>query len=246
MKGIILAGGMGSRLAPLTQSDNKHFLPVYQRRMIEYPINTLTSAGITDVVLITGGRRPGVFLEYLKDGSKFGIERLYYTHQEGAGGIPAALKLAKPFLEPGESCAVILGDNYFEDGIANGLTEWNKTRVGAHIFLKEVDVPFIFGIAQVDKKTGKVIHLEEKPKVPRSNLAILGGYVFDNKVWEYIESLEPSARGELEITGLLECYMHNGTLGYSTYSGYWNDMGSFESWMEVSKRVCGLCKECQS
>lgn len=234
MKGIILAGGMGTRLAPLTQNDNKHLLPVFQRRMIEYPVKTLVDAGVTDIILITGGKRPGAFLELLKNGKELGIDRLFYTYQEGSGGIAAALKLAEPFMEPFESCVVVLGDNYFEDGISSQLNSWDQT--GSHCFLKPVDYPWDYGVAEVDD-TDRIISLEEKPSNPKSNLAVLGAYCFDYNVWGGLDSIEPSARGELEITDVLESYMKIGDLTYSTYSGYWKDMGSFESWMEVSKRV---------
>ena len=171
MKGIILAGGMGSRLAPLTQNDNKHLLPVYKKRMVEYPIQTLVDAGIQDIILITGGKRPGAFLELLKNGREVGASKLYYSYQEGAGGIAAALKLAKPFIDDDESCVVVLGDNYFEDGLAKQISTWDGC--GARVFLKEVDSPWRFGVAEV--KEGRIISLEEKPSDPKSNLAVLGG-----------------------------------------------------------------------
>jgi len=234
MKGIVLAGGMGSRLSPLTQNDNKHLLPVYNRRMVEYPIQTLVDAGINDIILITGGKRPGAFLELLKNGLDVGVSRIYYTYQQGSGGIAAALKLAEPFLELGEPCIVVLGDNYFEDGLSNQIASWNGH--GSHVFLKEVDCPWVFGIAEVEEGE-RISSIEEKPKSPKSNLAILGAYAFDYNVWKYLDLVTPSHRGELEITDVLTYYMERDELTFSMYEGYWSDMGSFDSWMEVSKRV---------
>lgn len=238
MKGIVLAGGLGSRLQPLTKNENKHYLPVYTKRMIEYPIRTLVRAGIKDIILITGGNKPGEFLGLLKNGKQHGIERLYYTYQEGNGGIADALKLAEPFMEEGEDCAVILGDNYFEQDI----TIPDKV-YGAHIFLKEVDEPWHFGIATISGD--QIISIAEKPKTSESNLAILGCYLFDHHVWDLLERVKPSDRGELEITDLLKEYMGICTpepyISHQFYNGYWSDMGTFESWMEVSNRVKKLC-----
>ncbi len=236
MKGIVLAGGMGTRMLPLTQEDNKHLLPVYKRRMIEYPLLTLVDAGVTDIVLVAGGKRPGAFLELLRNGKSLGIDRLNYTYQEGSGGIADALKLASNFIAPGEPCAVILGDNYFEEGISGGVLDWEKRGRGAHVFLQETDRPWDFGIAEVDYRVG-VTSIEEKPPEPRSNMAILGAYIFDYSVWDKIKEVKPSSRGELEVTDLLKIYMDTADLSYSLYSGFWSDMGSFESWSEVSARV---------
>ncbi len=236
MKGIILAGGMGTRLLPLTKSDNKHLLPVYNRRMIEYPLMTLVDAGIDEIILVTGGQRPGTFLELFQNGSGHGVSKLYYTYQDGNAGIADALKLAEPFLQPGEPCVVILGDNYFDDGISTQIQDWNdRGNSGSHILLKEVDSPWDFGIASV--KDGRVISMEEKPKSPKSNHAIIGCYMFDYDVWSYINSISPSDRGEFEITDVLSCYLENDAITYSAYDGFWNDMGTFESWSEVSARV---------
>lgn len=239
MKGVVLAGGMGTRMLPLTQEDNKHLLPVYKRRMVEYPLLTLVDAGITDIVLVTGGKRPGAFLELLRNGKGLGIDRLNYAYQEGSGGIADALKLASNYIPFGEPCTVILGDNYFEDGILGGVSEWAKRGRGAHVFLKETDRPWDFGIAEVDFRVG-VISIEEKPIDPKSNMAILGVYIFDYSVWERIKEVKPSSRGELEITDLLKFYMNTAELSYSLYSGFWSDMGSFESWSEVSARIAGM------
>lgn len=236
MKGIVLAGGMGTRMLPLTQEDNKHLLPVYKRRMVEYPLLTMVDAGVTDIVLVTGGKRPGAFLELLRNGKSLGIDRLNYAYQEGSGGIAAALKLASNFISPGEPCTVVLGDNYFECGIRDGVLDWTKRGRGAHVFLKETNRPWDFGIAEVDCRVG-VVSIEEKPANPKSNMAILGAYIFDYSVWNKIEEVKPSSRGELEVTDLLKIYMNTADLSYSLYDGYWSDMGSFESWSEVSARV---------
>lgn len=233
MKGIVLAGGMGTRLSPLTRNDNKHLLPVYDKRMVELPLLSLVTAGIKDIILITGGRNPGKFLEIFKNGKSLGARRLYYTYQEGEGGIADALKMAQPFMRPREPCVVILGDNYFEEGIRNQYRSWDKK--GAHVFLKKVDTPWSYGIAEIQKE--KVASIEEKPENPKSDLAIVGCYMFDHTLWEKLESVKPSKRGELEITDVLECYMKEKSLGFSFYEGYWQDMGTFENWMEVSKRI---------
>jgi len=239
MKGIILAGGLGTRLAPLTKDTNKHLLPVYDKLMVEYPIRTLVEAGITDIVLVTGGKRPGAFLEYLKNGRDFGIDRLYYTYQEGNGGIGEALGLAEPFMHPDEGCVVILGDNYFENReiISQNLKVWKTmfAEEGSLVFLRQTETPWHFGIAEV--KDDVIVSIEEKPSEPKSDLAVLGCYAFDAKVWSYLKAIKPSGRGELEITDVLEQYMKTETLGYSMYNGYWNDMGTFQTWMEVSKRA---------
>jgi glucose-1-phosphate thymidylyltransferase len=239
MKGIILAGGTGKRMRPLTLIDNKHLLPVYNKRMIEYPLATLVSAGIDDIILITGGQRAGDFLELLKTGQAYGVKRLYYTYQEGSGGIADALKMAEPFLGRYEPCVVILGDNYFEDGVKAQLRTWMDIGMkGAGILLKQTPNPWEFGIAEV--VDGKVISLEEKPANPKSDLAVLGCYFFDSSVWNFVNQVEPSARGELEITDVLRFYMDSGNLHPHTYEGYWSDMGSFESWTTVSQRVTKL------
>ena len=236
MKGIILAGGMGTRLKPLTDIDNKHLLPVYDRRMIEYPLQTLVDLGVKDVILITGGNRPGMFLELLKNGKNHGVSRLYYTYQEGSGGIADALKLAEPFMTRKEKCIVILGDNYFEGNMKAQYKQWKRgNSAGACVLLKEVDKPWDFGVAEVESE--KVVSLEEKPTEPKSNLAVLGFYMFDHKLWDYIDKINPSGRGELEITDVLKFYMEDDDLSYTMYKDYWSDMGTFESRGEVAGRI---------
>ena len=233
MKGIILAGGLGTRLYPLTKNDNKHLLPVFDRRMVELPMRTLIDAGIEDIILITGGLNPGKFLEVFKNGSSIGAKRIYYTYQEGQGGIPAALKMARPFVGHDESCVVILGDNYFEDGIRDQFQAWDQT--GCSVFLKETDTPEQFGIATL--KDEKIDNIEEKPIQPDSNLAVLGCYMFDSTVWDRLETLSVSGRLELEIAGLLRTYIDDGDIEYFSYAGFWKDMGTFENWMKVSERL---------
>ena len=236
MKGIILAGGMGTRLKPLTEIDNKHLLPVYDRRMIEYPLKTLVDLGIKDIILITGGNRPGMFLELLKNGKSHGISRLYYTYQEGSGGIADALKLAEPFMTRKEKCVVILGDNYFEGDMSKQYRHWKRSaNNGSCVLLKEVEKPWDFGVAEVED--GKVVSLEEKPTNPKSNLAVLGFYMFDHKLWDYINKISPSGRGELEITDVLKFYMNSDDLSYTIYEDFWSDMGTFESRGEVASRI---------
>lgn len=234
MKGICLAGGLGTRLKPLTENNNKHLLPVYNRRMVEFPLNTLVNAGIKDIILVTGGKNPGSFLENFKNGNSFGIERLYYTYQKGAGGIVSALKMAKPFVGHGDSCVVVLGDNYFEKGIGEYFRDWNNK--GAHVLLKGTNTPWEYGIAKIDDNK-KIFDIKEKPLNCDFGFAIVGCYMFDFSLWEKISHIKPSERGELEITDLLRCYMDENSLSYSYYDGYWNDMGTFESWVEVSSRV---------
>ena len=233
MKGIVLAGGLGTRLYPLTRNDNKHLLPVYDKRMVELPLVTLVEGGIKDIILITGGHRPGKFLEIFKNGKGIGADRLYYTYQDGEGGIADALKMARTFMRPKEPCVVILGDNYFENGICHDFRQWNKK--GAHVLLKKVDSPWSYGIAEIEGEN--VVGIEEKPTSPKSNLAIVGCYMFDHTLWSKLEQVEPSKRNELEITEVLKLYMRAQDLTYSFYDGYWQDMGTFENWMEVSRRL---------
>lgn len=239
MKGILLGGGLGTRLLPLTKEENKHFLPVGKQRMIEYPLNALIQASIKDIILVTGGINPGSFLNLLRNGHSRGISHLYYTLQEGEGGIAAALDVARTFVGPEEESVVILGDNYFENGISQAIQEWTNLtsfkRSGAHVILKEVDDPERFGVAEI--KEGKIVSIEEKPSHPKSNLAITGCYGLDEKVWEYIPQLTPSKRGELEIVDILNFYLENNSLTYSIYEGFWSDMGTFDSILEVAQLV---------
>jgi len=235
MKGVVLAGGLGTRLDPLTQYDNKHFLPIYKKRMIEYPILSLVNAGVKDIILITGGRYPGRFLELFKNGRDHGIDHLYYAYQEGEGGIAAALKLARNFVQTDESIMVILGDNYFDTNLNPHLQDYLvRGGAGAQILLSEVPDPGRFGVAEVDPITKNVISLEEKPTDPKSNLAITGCYFFDFRIWEILKTLQPSCRNELEVIDAIKHYWKLNNLIYSKYEGKWKDMGTFSTLLEVS------------
>lgn len=231
MKGIILAGGTGSRLFPLTRVTNKHLLPVYDRPMIYYPLQTLTQAGVKDIMIVSGKGHAGGFLELLGDGHDFGV-RLSYAVQEKPGGIAQALGLAEDFAD-GEKVVVILGDNILEDSIAKAVQDFDAQPEGAKIFLKEVDNPKSFGIAEV--QGSKIVGIVEKPKEPKSNLAVIGVYMFDGKVFGVVKTLKPSARGELEVTDLNNYYVQQGTMTFEILQGAWGDGGeSFDSLMKAS------------
>lgn len=237
MKGVVLAGGLGTRLFPITKNQNKHLLPVFDKRMIEIPIRTLVDAGVKEVVLVTGGHNPGHFLEILKNGKELGLEKLYYGYQEGQGGIVDALKIAMPFFSDKEPCMVILGDNYFESEVSDHVSSWDRT--GSKVFLKEVENPQDFGVA-VLSEGGEISEIEEKPEKPKSNFAILGCYLFDSSVWDFVDQVEPSKRKELEIVDVLKMYLECGKITYSVYSDYWNDMGTFGSLNKVAQRIAQL------
>jgi glucose-1-phosphate thymidylyltransferase len=225
MKGVILAGGLGTRLYPLTKVTNKHLLPVYQRPMIHYPLECLTRAGIRDILIVTGGDWAGDFLKLLGSGEDFGAH-LYYAYQKGEGGIADALGLATAFV--GDSkVAVVLGDNLLERSIRSAAEAFRLQARGARILLKEVDDPERFGVAEVDG--GKVLRIVEKPENPPSNLAVTGIYFYDSQVFDMIRGLRPSERGELEITDVNNMYLEQGTLTYQVLEGWWSDAGTFES-----------------
>ena len=235
MKGVILAGGLGSRLLPLTKITNKHLLPVFDKPMIFYPIQTLVDAGIDEIVIVTGGHYAGDFLNLLGNGKEFGLKRINYAYQEGEGGIADALRLAREFTDE-EKIAVILGDNILENSIKPFVDAFKAQEKGAKILLKEVHDPQRFGVAEVDG-SGKVLSIEEKPKAPKSNLAVIGIYMYDSHVYEIISTLKPSGRGELEITDVNNAYLSEGTLTSDTISGWWSDAGTFESLHHASKLV---------
>lgn len=230
MKGIILAGGTGSRLFPLTKVTNKHLLPIYDRPMIYYPLRTLIDAGIKDIMIVSGRGHAGHFLELLGSGADHGVH-ITYEIQEEAGGIAQALGLAKDFADQG-SIAVILGDNIYEDNLREPITAFTS---GARIFLKRVSDPQRFGVADVDEKAGVVRGIEEKPIKPKSDYAVTGLYLYDKDVFNIIGNLKPSARGELEITDVNNAYLRNGKLGFSVLNGYWTDAGTFESLYRASE-----------
>jgi glucose-1-phosphate thymidylyltransferase len=235
MKGIILAGGLGTRLMPCTKVTNKHLLPVYDKPMIYYPLKTLVNAGLSDIMIVTGGNNAGDFLRLLGNGREFGLKDISYTYQEGEGGIAEALKLAEDFADS-DKIVVMLGDNVIESDISDSVKEFDKQKEGAKIFLKEVDNPERFGVAEV--KDGMVINILEKPEKPISNYAVVGIYMYDSNVFEIIKSLKPSARGELEITDVNNEYIKRGTMTYSILEGWWTDAGtSFESLFRASSMV---------
>ncbi|MCL4305299.1 NTP transferase domain-containing protein [bacterium] len=240
MKGVILAGGLGTRMLPLTKITNKHLLPVYDRPMIYFPIQTLVDAGINEIVVVTGGHYAGDFLNLLGNGKAFGLSFINYAYQEGEGGIADALRLAREFTGDDPIC-VILGDNILENSIKPHVDEFKAQKKGAKILLKEVHDPQRFGVAEVDK-SGKVLSIEEKPKAPKSNLAVIGVYMYDAHVYEIISTLKPSARGELEITDVNNAYLREGTLTSSTIEGWWTDAGTFPSLYRASRLVAEQVK----
>jgi glucose-1-phosphate thymidylyltransferase len=220
MKGIVLAGGTGSRLFPLTKITNKHLLPIYDRPMIYYPIQTLVDAGIRDIMVVTGGRNSGDFLRLLANGKEFGLKHINYTYQEGEGGIADALALAQHFAD-GQKICVVLGDNIIERDIRGAAEKFQAQESGAHILLKEVNDAERFGVADVSG--GKVVGIEEKPTHPKSNLAVTGVYMYDATVFDKIHTLVPSHRGELEITDVNNAYIREGNMTFSYLEGWWTD-----------------------
>ena len=234
MKGVILAGGLGTRLSPLTMVANKHLLPVYDRPMIYYPIQTLVNAGIKDILLVTGGNNAGDFLRLLGNGSEFGLKHLNYTYQKGEGGIADALKLAEHFAG-GEKIVVMLGDNIIEKNIGHAVSAFEEQPEGAKILLKQVNDPERFGVATLDGDN--VTRIVEKPSQPESNLAVIGIYMYDPKVFEITADLKPSHRGELEITDVNNAYIERGQLTYDVLDGWWTDAGTFESLYHASTLV---------
>jgi glucose-1-phosphate thymidylyltransferase len=226
MKGVILAGGLGTRLMPLTRVTNKHLLPIYNKPMIYYPIQTLVNAGIEDIMIVTGGNDAGDFLRLLGNGSEFGLRDLHYTYQVGEGGIADALRLAEHFAD-GDKIVVVLGDNIIEGNIRRAVGEFFAQGKGAKILLKEVPDPERFGVAEV--KDDRIVGIEEKPKKPKTNLAVIGIYMYDRQVFDYIRTLKPSGRGEFEITDVNNAYIKQGTLTYDILDGWWTDAGTFES-----------------
>ncbi len=231
MKGVILAGGLGTRLYPLTKVTNKHLLPVYNKPMIFYPIDTLVKAGITDIMVVTGGPHCGHFMSILKNGKELGITHLEYAYQENEGGIADALSLAKDFAD-GDSITVILGDNTSDADIKEEIASFTE---GALIFLKEVPDPKRFGIATFDpsNKT-KIVNITEKPENPDSNMAVTGVYIYDKQVFDFIDAIEPSQRGELEITDVNNKYVEKGQLRWGELKGYWWDAGTFDTLLEAN------------
>jgi glucose-1-phosphate thymidylyltransferase len=234
MKGIILAGGLGTRMYPCTKVTNKHLLPVYNKPMIYYPLLSMVNAGLKDIMIVTGGNYAGDFLRIIGNGKDFGLKDISYTYQEGEGGIADALRLSENFAE-NDKIFVMLGDNIIEDDIKEDIKSFKKQSSGAKIFLKEVPDPERFGVAEIEN--GIVINIAEKPKKPKSNLAVIGLYLYDNTVFDIIKTLKPSGRGELEITDVNNAYIKKGVMTYSVIKGWWTDAGTFESLLKASNLV---------
>lgn len=236
MKGVVLAGGTGSRLFPLTKITNKHLLPIYEKPMIYYPIETLVDAGIRDILIVTGGKNAGDFLRLLANGKQFGLSHIDYTYQEGEGGIADALALAEHFAD-GQKLCVILGDNIVETSIRKTADDFRQQAQGAKILLKEVTDAGRFGVAEISGD--HIANIEEKPRHPKSNYAVTGIYMYDQTVFEKARELKPSARGELEITDVNNAYIREGTMTYAFLEGWWTDAGTFESLLRASNLVAG-------
>ncbi len=234
MKGVILAGGLGSRLFPLTKVTNKHLLPVYNKPMIYYPIETLVKAGIQDILVVTGGNSSGDFLKLLGNGKQFGLKHINYTYQEGEGGIAHALSLAEHFVN-GQKMVVILGDNIIQEDISSQVHHFERQFEGARLLLKKVPDPERFGVATLRGK--KIVEIVEKPKKPKSPYAVIGIYLYDAEVFNFIRTLKPSRRGELEITDVNSWYLKRGVLEYDFLKGFWTDAGTFESLHRASNLV---------
>jgi len=244
VKGVVLAGGLGSRLYPLTYATNKHLLPVYDQPMVFYPIRTLVQAGVTEVIVVTGGPHAGDFIRVLKNGKELGLKHLEYAYQEHEGGIAEALSLCEDFSD-GEDIAVILGDNTTDADISDAVKGFAG---GAMVFLREVPDPERFGVPIFDPNDqSRIIAIEEKPRQPRSMYAVTGLYLYDHRVFEYIRRTKPSGRGELEITDVNNMYIEAGTLQWSRLDGFWSDAGTFESLFRSSaywaQRVTGCACE---
>lgn len=230
MKGVILAGGLGTRLHPLTRITNKHLLPVYDKPMILYPLHTLKKAGIDEIMIVCGKEHAGHFMNFLGSEREYGV-KFSYALQHGAGGIADALSLAEDFAG-GEKIAVILGDNIFEDDFSDDFNAFQHER-GAKVFIKEVSDPQRFGVAEIDA-VGKIVNIEEKPKNPKSDLATVGLYLYNPDVFAKIKKIVPSARGELEITDVHNIYIKEGLLAYGKVNGFWSDAGTFDSLLKTT------------
>jgi len=234
MKGVVLAGGLGTRLRPLTAVTNKHLLPVYDQPMIHYPIRSLVNAGITDIIIVTGGNSAGDFLKLLGNGKAFGLKHLNYTYQEGEGGIAEALALVEHFAA-GDPVCVVLGDNIIETNISSAVRAYRHQGGGAKILLKKVTDPQRFGVPEVDGR--RVVRIEEKPEFPKSEFAVIGIYMYDATVFEIIRTLKPSGRGELEITDVNNAYIDRNEMTWEELEGWWTDAGTFESLLRASNLV---------
>jgi glucose-1-phosphate thymidylyltransferase len=234
MKGVVLAGGTGSRLYPLTKITNKHLLPIFDKPMIYYPIQALVEAGINDLLIVTGGRNSGDFLRLLANGKQFGLKHINYTYQEGEGGIAEALALAEHFVD-GDKVCVILGDNIIEGSIRSAVEDFCRQEKGARILLKQVQDAERFGVAEIDGD--RIIGIEEKPRSPKSNYAVTGIYLYDGTVFDKTRTLKPSSRGELEITDVNNAYIREGTMSFNYLEGWWTDAGTFDSLLRAANLV---------
>ena len=222
IKGVILCGGLGKRLEPLTRITNKHLLPVYNKPMVYYPIQTLVDAGIKDIMIVTGGNNAGDFLRLIGNGQEFGLRHINYTYQRGEGGIAEALSLTEHFVDRSK-VVVILGDNLIGGSIKRYVDKFKLQDQGARVLVKKVNDPERFGVAQI--KNGKIISIEEKPKTPKSNFVITGIYMYDEKVFDIVRTLKPSGRGEMEITDVNNAYLKAKQLYYDILGGWWTDCG---------------------
>ena len=234
LKGIVLAGGLGKRLGPLTKITNKHLLPIYDKPMVYYPIMQLAQAGVRDILVVTGGNHAGEFLRLLGDGRQFGLTHLNFAYQEGEGGIAHALGLAKHFAQ-GKKIVVVLGDNIFEKSLKPYVDNFRRQKAGARVLLKKVPDPERFGVAELKGK--KILSIAEKPKHPKTDLAVAGVYMYDERVFEIISALKPSARGELEITDVNNAYLRRHELEYDILKGWWTDSGTFDSLLRANLLV---------
>ena len=234
MKGVILAGGLGKRLEPLTRITNKHLLPVYNKPMIYYPIQILVDAGIKDILIVTGGNHAGEFLHLLGNGKEFGLKHINYTYQKGEGGIAEALGLAEHFVDK-DKVVVVLGDNIIEKSIKEYVDDFREQEKGAKILLKEVDDPERFGVPEM--KGEKIVDIQEKPKNPKSKYAVTGIYMYDSRVFDIVKTLKPSRRGEFEITDVNNDYVSRGEMTFSILDGWWSDCGTHESLLSASDLV---------
>ncbi len=234
MKGVILAGGLGTRLHPLTKVTNKHLLPVYDRPMIYYPLETLCAAGLREIMIVTGGNSAGEFLRLLGNGAGFGLDGIYYAYQEGEAGIADALRLCEHFAD-GQPIAVILGDNIFQRSVEPYVRRFRENPSGARLLLKQVDDLARFGVPVFDGE--RIVAIEEKPERPKSRYAVTGLYMYDRRVFEFIRDLEPSARGEFEIADVNNRYIADGQLRYDVLEGSWTDAGTFESLFRAGELV---------
>ena len=236
IKGVVLAGGLGSRLYPLTSITNKHLLPVWDKPMVYYPIKTLVDAGIRDVMIVTGGNNAGDFLRLLGNGKELGLKHIEYAYQKGEGGIADALRLTEDFID-GNKSVIVLGDNIIEKSIKKVVDRFRQQDNGARILIKKVPDPERFGVVEFNKKKNRIIKIAEKPKKPKTHYAVTGIYMYDGRVFDIVKSLKPSARGELEITDVNNAYIKHGQMEYDVLSGFWTDSGTFESLLRANNLV---------